>query len=449
VLYCAYNKYVSFALIFMSKIQNIIGREILDSRGNPTVAVTVVLESGVQAEAMVPSGASTGTHEAVELRDGDAGRYGGKGVLRAVEYVNTVLKEGVVGREATDQKAIDNTMLELDGTENKGKLGANAILGVSLAVARAAAMETGVPLFTHINTLLGTGQKVALPLPLFNVLNGGVHSDSGLSCQEFMLAPHGIATYHEQLRAGAEVFHALKKLLAVENLSTSVGDEGGFAPRLTSHDQAFSFLLRAIETAGYVAGKDISIALDTAASEFFNAEKGKYELSPEGQSLTAGELTDVYKEWQTKYPVVSIEDGLHENDWEAWSNMTAVLPKEKQFVIASHPAQIESDFMLVGDDLLVTNPQRLSRAIAEKACNAVLIKLNQIGTLTETLDCIRMAQENDIRVVVSHRSGETTDDFIADLAVGVGAECIKTGSLSRGERLAKYNRLLAVETMLA
>lgn len=433
----------------MSKIKDVIGREILDSRGNPTVAVTVVLETGIRAEAMVPSGASTGVHEAVELRDGDAGRYGGKGVLKAVEHVNTVLKNTVAGRDADDQKGLDTAMIELDGTENKGRLGANAILGVSLATARATALDAGVPLYKHINTLLGTAQSVALPLPLFNVLNGGVHSDSGLSCQEFMLVPHGIKEYKEQLRAGAEIFQVLKKLLAKEGLSTSVGDEGGFAPRLTSHDQAFSFLLKAIEIAGYTPGAQVSLALDTAASEFFNKETGKYDLNPEGKSLIAKELVEYYKNWQSQYQVVSIEDGLHEDDWEEWSMMTAVLPKEKKFTIASHPARLESDFMLVGDDLLVTNPKRLKRAIVEKACTAVLIKVNQIGSLTETLDCIRLAQENDIRVVVSHRSGETTDDFIADLATGTGAECIKTGSLSRGERLAKYNRLLAIEEEIA
>jgi enolase len=429
----------------MSKIQEVVGREILDSRGNPTVAVRVTLESGATAEAMVPSGASTGVHEAVELRDGDKARYGGKGVLKAVEHVNTILAEAVVGMEANDQKALDDAMIALDGTDNKGRLGANAILGVSLAVARAAAIDLGLPLYQHINSLLGTEQLVALPVPFFNVLNGGVHSDSGLSCQEFMLVPHGIAEYKEQLRAGAEIFQVLKKLLAAENLSTSVGDEGGFAPRLTSHDQAFEFLLKTIEQAGYEAGKEISIALDTAASEFFNKDTGLYDLSPEGQSLTAEELVKHYQKWQEQYHVISIEDGLHEDDWEEWTKMTAVLPKAKQFVIASHPAQLESDFMLVGDDLLVTNPKRLERAITEKACTAVLIKVNQIGTLTETLDCIRMAQENNIRVVVSHRSGETTDDFIADLAAGTGAEAIKTGSLSRGERLCKYNRLLAIE----
>ncbi|MCB9816725.1 phosphopyruvate hydratase, partial [Candidatus Nomurabacteria bacterium] len=419
-------------------------REVLDSRGNPTVEVIITLESGTVASAMVPSGASTGAHEAVELRDGDKSRYLGKGVQKAVEHVNTVLAETVIGMDASEQAAIDQKMINADGTENKGRLGANAILGVSLAVARAHALDTNISLYQHINTLLGTKQKVALPVPMFNVLNGGVHSDSGLSCQEFMLVPHGIAEYKEQLRAGAEIFHTLKGLLAKADLSTSVGDEGGFAPRVKDHDEAFSYLLQAIEAAGYKPGIEVSIALDTAASEFFNKETGLYDLSPEGQSLKAEELVKHYESWQEKYHVISIEDGLHEDDWAEWTKMVEVLPKAKQFTIASHPAKLESDLMLVGDDLLVTNPKRLKRAIEEKACTAILIKVNQIGTLSETLECIRMAQENGIRVIVSHRSGETTDDFIADLAVGTGAECIKTGSLSRGERLAKYNRLLAI-----
>jgi enolase len=428
----------------MVQIQQVTGREILDSRGNPTVAVRVMLEGGVEAEAMVPSGASTGVHEAVELRDGDKARYLGKGVLNAVEHVNTVLAEAVVGLEATDQAAVDAAMLALDGTENKGRLGANAILGISLATARAAAITKGVALYEHINDLLATGQKSALPVPMFNVLNGGVHSDSGLSCQEFMLAPHGIPEYKEQLRAGAEIFHTLKKILATAGLSTSVGDEGGFAPQVTSHEQAFELLITAITEAGYLPGEEVSIALDTAASEFYNAETNTYELSPEGKSLTAEALVKQYQSWVEKYHVISIEDGLHQDDWEEWAKMTEILPKQKQFAMASHPEKITADLMLVGDDLLVTNPKRLERAIAERACTAVLIKVNQIGTLTETLECIRLAQANGFRVVVSHRSGETTDDFIADLAVGTGAECIKTGSLSRGERLAKYNRLLAI-----
>lgn len=433
----------------MAKIQSVQGQEILDSRGNPTVAVTVTLDSGVSATAMVPSGASTGAHEAVELRDGDKGRYLGKGVLKAVENVNTVLAELVIGMEAGEQKALDDAMIALDGTENKGRLGANAILGISLAVARAHAMDAGLPLYQHINDLLGTEQTLALPTPMFNVLNGGVHSDSGISVQEFMLVPNGIAVYKEQLRAGAEVFHTLKKLLDKEGFVTSVGDEGGFAPRLTSHEQVFEFITKAIETAGYKLGEDISIALDSASTEFFNAETDLYELRPEGEDLKNTELVEKYKTWIDKYHLISIEDGLSEDDWSGWTTMKAELESVKSFVFASHPSKLETKFMLVGDDLLVTNPKRMQKAIDEKACNAVLIKVNQIGTLTETLDCIRLAQANNIRVVVSHRSGETTDDFIADLAVGTGAECIKTGSLSRGERLAKYNRLLTIEGEIA
>ena len=429
----------------MTKIQQVTGREILDSRGNPTVEVCVTLESGVVATAMVPSGASTGAHEAVELRDGDDKRYGGKGVQKAVLHVNTVLAEAVKGLDAADQKKVDDTMIALDGTENKGRLGANAILGVSLAVARAAALEGKVPLYRHINTLLGTGGKVALPVPMFNVLNGGVHSDSGLSVQEFMLVPSGIVEYHEQLRVGSVIFQALKKLLGADGLSTSVGDEGGFAPRVKSHDEAFGYIIAAIEKAGYVPGKDVSIALDTASTEFYQKDKDNYLFSPENKEMTAADMTALYETWVDKYHLISIEDGLSEDVWEDWATLNETLSAKKQFIIASHPETLKTDFMLVGDDLLVTNPKRLQTAIENKSCNAILIKLNQIGTLSETLDCIRLAQENDIRVVVSHRSGETTDDFIADLAAGTGAEFIKTGSLSRGERLAKYNRLLAVE----
>lgn len=433
----------------MSKIQSVKGREILDSRGNPTIEVEVVLESGVKAVAMVPSGASTGVHEAVELRDGDAKRYGGKGVLNAVKNVDTELAQAVIGMEASDQKALDDKMIALDGTENKGRLGANAILGVSLAVARAHAIDSGQTLYAHINTLLGGGKKVTLPVPMFNVLNGGMHSDSGLSFQEFMLVPVGIETYPEQLRAGSEIFHALKKLLDKEGFVTSVGDEGGFAPRLSSHNEAFEYLVKAIEAAGYVPGKQVSIALDTASSSFYNAENDCYVLKPENVNLEREGLVAMYREWIGKYHLVSIEDGLHEDDWSGWATMKEKLEKEKTFTIASRPEKSEIPFMLVGDDLLVTNPKRLKQAIDEKSCNAILIKVNQIGTLSETLECIRMAQANDFRVVVSHRSGETCDDFIADLAAGTGAEFIKTGSLSRGERLAKYNRLLAIGTEIA
>lgn len=431
----------------MSKIQSVIGREILDSRGNPTVEVKVTLESGVSAVAAVPSGASTGVHEAVELRDGDAKRYLGKGVLKAVEHVNTVLAEAVKGMEAGEQEAIDRKMIELDGTENKGRLGANAILGISLAVARAAAQEAGKPLYQHINALFGK-RTISLPVPSFNVLNGGQHSDSGLSLQEFMLIPAGIEKYSEQLRAGAEIFHTLKKLLEKDGFSTGIGDEGGFAPHLGSHAEAFEFLIKAIEAAGYVPGKQVFIGIDAAASSFYEEGEDQYMLKPEGVAMKREQLVAMYREWISKYHLVSIEDGLHEDDWEGWSVMQEKFLGEKGFHIASTNATPDAKLMLVGDDLLVTNAKRLRIAIDKKACNSVLIKVNQIGSLTETLETIRLAQENDIRVFVSHRSGETTDDFIADLAAGVGADFIKTGSLSRGERLAKYNRLLAIESEL-
>lgn len=433
----------------MSKIVNVQGREILDSRGNPTIEVKVTLESGTEGVAMVPSGASTGAHEAIELRDGDKARYNGKGVLNAVTHVNTELKEAVIGMEASDQKTLDDAMIALDGTENKGCLGANAILGISLATARASALEQSIPLYAHINTLLNTDKKVALPVPMFNVLNGGMHSDSGLSFQEFMLVPTGIATYSEQLRAGSEIFHALKKLLEAKGFVTSVGDEGGFAPRLTSHDEAFEYLIKAIETAGYVPGEQVSIALDTASTSFYDTGLNQYLLKPENKNLSTEAMIALYESWIQKYHLVSIEDGLQEDDWAGWATMKETLESKKRFVFTSHPEKLETAFMLVGDDLLVTNPKRLQQAIEEKSCNAILIKVNQIGTLSETLECIRLAQAHNIRVVVSHRSGETVDDFIADLAVGTGAECIKTGSLSRGERLAKYNRLLAIESEIS
>jgi enolase len=418
----------------MSKVQAIVGREILDSRGNPTVEVLVTLESGIKAVAMVPSGASTGEWEAVELRDNDAKRYGGKGVLNAVNNVNTELAQAVIGMDASEQKTIDEKMIALDGTENKGRLGANAILGISLAVARAHAIDTGKTLYTYINTLLGNDAKISLPVPMFNVLNGGMHSDSGLAIQEFKIVPFGIKPYAEQLRAGSEIFHALKKILEKDGFVTSVGDEGGFAPRLDSNAQAFEVIIQAIKAAGYEPGTQVALGIDAAASSFYNETEDQYILKPEGVNLTRESLVAMYRDWMSKYFVISIEDGLHENDWEGWALMKEKLEKDN------------ADIMLIGDDLLVTNPKRLARAIEEKSCNAVLIKVNQIGTLSETLDCIRLAQANKYRVVVSHRSGETPDDFIADLAAGTGAGYIKTGSLSRGERLAKYNRLLAIET---
>lgn len=421
----------------MSKIVRVEGREILDSRGNPTVEVTVGLEDGTVAVAGVPSGASTGKFEAVELRDGDAGRYHGAGVLRAVGNVNWELREAVLGMDAADQNALDGKMIALDGTENKGRLGANAILGISLAAARAQAESEGKPLYAHIRSLAGLPGKIdGFPVPMFNVINGGKHADSGLSTQEFKLVPHGIADYPDRLRAGSEIFHTLKGILSKAGLSTGVGDEGGFAPKMESHTQALETLHRAITEAGYVPGKDVFIGLDVAANSFYEDGEDRYLLKPENVGLTRESMTSMYRDWISKHAVVSIEDGLHEEDWSGWAQMKGKLEKES----ASWGRKV----MLIGDDLLVTNPKRLERAIEEDSCNAVLIKVNQIGTLSETLECMRIARENGYDTVVSHRSGETVDDFIADLAVGASAGFIKTGSLSRGERLAKYNRLLAI-----
>ena len=425
----------------MAKIVAVQGREILDSRGNPTVEVMVTLADGTTAVAGVPSGASTGTHEALELRDDDQTRYGGKGVLIAVNNVNSVLAETVIGMEAGEQEAIDRAMLAVDGTENKSKLGANAILGVSLAVARAAALSEKTPLYRYLRKISGFGVTEGhLPIPMFNVLNGGQHSDSGLAVQEFKLVPQGIATYHEQLRAGSEIFHALKKILEKDGQSTGVGDEGGFAPHLQSHARAFEVIIEAIEAAGYVPGRDVFLGIDAAASSFYDAKENVYHLDPEGVALSREQLINLYGEWIAKYHLVSVEDGLHEEDWEGWKMLNEKLGTSRM----SDGAEA-GKVMLIGGDLLVTNTKRLARAIEERACNAVLIKVNQIGSLTETLECIALAKKSGYKAVISHRSGETTDDFIADLAAGVGAEYIKTGSLSRGERLAKYNRLLAIE----
>lgn len=421
----------------MATISDIRGREILDSRGNPTVEVSVTLEDGMSAIAGVPSGASTGSLEAIELRDNDPKRFGGKGVLKAVANVNGELREKVVGMDALDQAGIDSAMRELDGTENKARLGANALLGISLAVARAASMSKGVSLHRYIRTLFVKGGSDisvpddAFPIPMFNVLNGGEHSDSGLSVQEFKLFPKGIEGYAERLRAGSEIFHSLKGILAKAGCSTGVGDEGGFAPRLESHAQAFEMLTQAIEKAGYVPGKDVFFGIDAAANSFYSTSENIYALEPEHARLTRDQLLNVYAEWVEKYFLVSIEDALHEGDWEGWTLHEERFGKGK-------------GIMTIGDDLLVTNPKRVEIAIEKKACNAVLIKPNQIGTLSQTLETMRLAKKHNLKTVVSHRSGETVDDFIADLAVGAGADCIKTGSLSRGERLAKYNRLLAI-----
>lgn len=431
----------------MAKIVEIYGREILDSRGNPTVEVTVKLDDGITATAAVPSGASTGTFEALEMRDGDSKRYKGLGVLKAVHHVNTTIAKALIGRNPLHQMEIDHIMLELDGTENKSRLGANAILGVSLAICRAAAMKKNVPLYRHIDDISNLGVKsFKLPMPMFNVLNGGMHSDSGLSIQEFKIVPTGIKKFREQLRAGSEVFHVLKKLLESAGHSTGVGDEGGFSPKLESNTQALEFINKAITEAGYKLGAEINLGLDAAANSFFNENDNHYLLKPEGVSLEREQLINVYREWIDKYHIVSVEDGLNESDWKGWAIMNEKLGKKTLF--SGIASALLKGTMLIGDDLLVTNVKRLEQAIKEKACNSVLIKVNQIGTLSETLDCIRLAKKHKMKIVISHRSGETTDDFIADLAVGAHAEFIKSGSLSRGERICKYNRLLRIEEEL-
>ena len=407
----------------MSTIVSVWAREILDSRGNPTVEVEVSLESGHSGRAAVPSGASTGTREALELRDGDKNRYLGKGVETAVNNVMGEIAEGIIGLDATRQVNIDNILIELDGTENKERLGANAMLGVSLAVARAAASFLGQPLYQYLG---GINAKV-LPVPMMNIINGGEHAPNNLDIQEFMIMPIGAPTFAEALRMGAEVFHALKKLLSADGHVTSVGDEGGFAPNLSSHAEAFDYIMKAIEAAGYVPGKEIALAIDAAASEFY--KDGKYVLSGENKSLSSEEMVEWLAEFTEKYPLISIEDGLAEQDWDGWKVLTDRLPGTQ----------------IVGDDIFVTNPNILAEGIEAGCGNSILIKLNQIGTLTETLDTIEMAKGAAYSTVISHRSGETEDSFIADLAVAVNSGQIKTGSLSRSDRLAKYNQLLRIE----
>jgi enolase len=412
----------------MSGIELIHAREILDSRGNPTVEVELVLESGATGWAAVPSGASTGQHEALELRDGDKARFGGKGVLKAVANVNEVIAAELLGFEADDQAALDQRLCELDGTPNKGKLGANAILAVSMATAKAAAEEAGLPLYRY----LGGAGAVRLPVPMMNILNGGAHADNNIDFQEFMIYPHGLPSFHEGLRAGAEVFHALKGLLKKRGLNTAVGDEGGFAPSLKTHEEAMEAILEAIQKAGYEAGKQISICLDPAASEFF--ADGHYVFKKGDQSKrTPAQMVEYWAKWVEKYPIVSIEDGLAEDDWDGWRQMTQAMGAKIQ---------------LVGDDLFVTNVERLGRGIREGVANAILIKLNQIGTVSETLAAIELAKSAGYRAVVSHRSGETEDSFMADLAVATSVGQIKTGSACRSERIAKYNRLLRIEEEL-
>jgi enolase len=411
----------------MSEIIGIYGREILDSRGNPTVEVDVQLETGIIGRAAVPSGASTGEYEAVELRDGDKERYLGKGVLKAVSNVNELIAPELVGYEALDQALIDKIMIELDGTQNKDKLGANAILGVSMACARAAAEEEGLPLYRYI----GGSNARLLPVPMANILNGGKHADNNVDLQEFMIFPLGAKSFRQALQINAEVFHALKSYLQKNNFSTSVGDEGGFAPNLKSNEEALQVIVKAIDLAGYKPGEDVFIALDPASSEFF--EKGKYQLKAENAQLTSAEMVNYYIEMVNKYPIISIEDGLAEDDWSGWKLMTEKLGRKIQ---------------IVGDDIFVTNSERLKRGIKEKSANSILIKLNQIGSVSETLDTIEMAKTSSFTTVISHRSGETCDTFIADLAVAVNAGQIKTGSLCRSERIAKYNQLLRIEEEL-
>jgi len=413
----------------MTTIVDVFGREVLDSRGNPTVEVEVILESGVGGSAIVPSGASTGEHEAVELRDGDKARYLGKGVTQAVSNVNDVIAEEIIGEDATEQILIDKILNELDGTPNKEKLGANAILGVSLAVAKATANALELPLYQYI----GGVHARTLPLPMMNILNGGSHADNNVDLQEFMIVPAGAKNFAEALRMGAETFHSLKAVLKAKDYNTAVGDEGGFAPNLDSNEEALQVIVEAIEKAGYKAGEDIFFALDPASSEFFNTETQKYELKSENRELSPAEMVDYYAKLVDTYPIVSIEDGMAEDDWDGWKIMTDKLGEKIQ---------------LVGDDLFVTNTQRLSKGIELGICNSILIKVNQIGTLTETLDAIEMAHKAGYTAVVSHRSGETEDTTIADIAVAANTGQIKTGSASRTDRIAKYNQLLRIEENL-
>ena len=408
----------------MSSIVDVVAREILDSRGNPTVEADVLLESGVMGRAAVPSGASTGSREAIELRDGDAGRYLGKGVMQAVENVNTEISEAIIGLDAQEQAFIDQTMIDLDGTDNKSRLGANAILAVSMAVAKAAAEESGLPLYRYF----GGMSPMQMPVPMMNIINGGEHANNSLDIQEFMVMPVGASSFREALRCGAEIFHALKKLLDKKGHSTAVGDEGGFAPNLGSHAEALQIIMQAIETAGYVPGKDVLLALDCAASEFY--KDGKYHLSGEGLQLTSAQFTDYLANLADQFPIVSIEDGMSEADWDGWKLLTERLGKTVQ---------------IVGDDIFVTNTRIFKEGIRQGIGNSILIKINQIGTLSETFAAVEMAKRAGYTAVISHRSGETEDSTIADIAVGLNAGQIKTGSLSRSDRIAKYNQLIRIE----
>lgn len=415
----------------MSNIANIIGFEVMDSRGNPTVMAEVILESGVVGSACAPSGASTGSREALELRDGDKSRYLGKGVLKAVANINDVIKPLLVGKDASDQRGLDNAMIEADGTENKGKLGANAILAVSLAAAKAVAIDKGIPLYQHIADINGTPGQYSMPVPMMNIVNGGEHADNNVDIQEFMVQPVSAPNFTEALRMGAEVFHSLKKVLSSRGLNTAVGDEGGFAPNLPSNEGALEAISEAVANAGYELGKDITLALDCAASEFY--KDGKYDLAGEGKVFSGDEFTDYLADLAARYPILSIEDGMDESDWDGWDLLTQ---------------KIGDKIQLVGDDLFVTNTKILKEGIDKSIANSILIKFNQIGSLSETLDAIKMAKDAGYTAVISHRSGETEDTTIADLAVATAAGQIKTGSLSRSDRVAKYNRLLRIEAEL-
>ncbi|BET25759.1 enolase [Limnobacter thiooxidans] len=408
----------------MSAIVDVIGREVIDSRGNPTVECDVLLESGAMGRAAVPSGASTGSREAVELRDGDKSRYLGKGVLRAVENINTEISEAILGLDAQEQVFLDQNLIDLDGTENKSRLGANATLAVSMAVARAAAEETGLPLYRYFGGMGG----MSLPVPMMNVINGGAHANNNLDLQEFMILPVGAPSFREAIRYGAEVFHALKKIIHDKGMSTAVGDEGGFAPSVANHEAAIQMIIQAIDTAGFEPGTQVALGLDCAASEFYKG--GKYKLAGEGMELSSQEFSHLLESWCNKYPIISIEDGMAEDDWEGWAYLSKTLGRKVQ---------------LVGDDLFVTNTKILAQGIEKNIANSILIKINQIGTLTETFAAIEMAKRARYTAVISHRSGETEDSTIADIAVGTNAMQIKTGSMSRSDRIAKYNQLLRIE----
>lgn len=417
----------------MPKIKKIIAREILDSRGNPTVETKIILDNGLFAKASVPSGASTGVHEAVELRDGDKGRYGGLGVLKAVKNVNTAIAKKLEGIEVTKQEKIDEIMIKLDGTKNKGKLGANAILSVSLAAARVGALSKKKELYEYIAKTFGFSDKYKMPTPSFNIFNGGKHADTNLDFQEFMILPLAKKSFSEKVRMGAEIFHELGRVLKKAGFDTDVGNEGGYAPDIVSSIQAIELIIASIINADYEPGKDVGLGIDVGSSELYNTETKKYIFRLDQSNFTNNTLIGLYNEWLRKFPIVSIEDGLAEDDWEGWRELTK---------------ELGSEMLLIGDDLFVTNINRLRQGLKEKVANAVLIKPNQVGSLSETIECIKLAQKHNYKLMASHRSGETCDDFIADLAVAVGADYIKSGSLSRGERLAKYNRLMEIEDLI-